>query len=187
MAHGVTEIRIDYAGLTRRAADFAFRRGSFADIEAGLALAAGLTGQAMASAPSLHWIDSLTGMSAWVTGDPVDGVFVTIPLSAAGLAAVRDGSFAPGWPSLSHLACEGELCAGVYIGVYAGANKEARRRVMMSAGVTRVEFFAPVPVFARGVTEDGKRSMVSLGFSPIEGGLADLWGQAPIAAQEQAA
>jgi len=34
-----------------------------------------------------------------------------------------------------------------------------------------------VPCFARGATEDGKRSMASLGFSPVEGGLADLWGQ----------
>lgn len=183
----MASVRIDYAGLAKRAAEFGFRRASFSDLEAGMALAAQLTGQAMATAASIHWIDSLTGMAGWVTGDPVDGVFITVPLSAAGTAAVQDGSFEPAWPSLPHLACVGEPCAGVYIGVYAGATKEARRRVMMSAGVTRVEFFAPVPVFARGATEDGRRSMASLGFSPVEGGLPDLWGQAPLAAQEQAA
>jgi hypothetical protein len=181
-------VRIDYLGLARRAAEFGFRRASFSDLEAGLALAEQLTGQAMATPASIHWIDGLTGMAGWVTGDPVDGVFITVALSTEGVAAVRDGSFVPAWPALAHLACEGEDCAGVYIGVYAGATKEARRRVMMAAGVTRVEFFAPVPCFARGATEDGKRSMASLGFSPVEGGLPDLWGQEPVAMpQEQAA
>lgn len=183
----MTDVLIDYAGLARRAAEFGFRRASYADLEAGMVLAEKLTGKAMATAASIHWIDSLTGMAGWVTGDPVDGVFITVPLTDAGVAAVRDGSFEPSWPALAHLVCEGALCAGVYIGVYAGATKEARRRVMMSAGVTRVEFFAPVPVFARGATEDGQRSMASLGFSPVEGGLPDLWGQAPLTSQEQAA
>lgn len=184
----MNQVRIDYAGLARRAGEFGFRRANFAELEAGLALAERLTGQAMATPASIHWIDSMTGMAGWVTGDPVDGVFITVALSAAGVAAVRDGSFVPAWPALGHLACEGAPCAGVYIGVYAGETKESRRRVMMSAGVTRVEFFAPVPVFARGATEDGKRSMASLGFSPVEGGLPDLWGQEAIAApQEQAA
>jgi hypothetical protein len=181
-------VRIDHAGLARRAGEFGFRRASFADLQAGLALAEQLTAQAMATPASIHWIDGLTGMAGWVTGDPVDGVFITVALSPEGVAAVRDGSFVPAWPALAHLACKGENCAGVYIGVYAGATKEARRRVMMAAGVTRVEFFAPVPCFARGATEDGKRSMASLGFSPVEGGLPDLWGQEPLAVpQEQAA
>jgi hypothetical protein len=156
--------------------------------ETGLALAERLTGQAMATPASIYWIERLTGMASWVTGEPVDGVFITVPLSEAGVRAVRDGSFVPAWPALEHICSRGELCGGVYIGVYAGATKEARRRVMMAAGVTRVEFFAPVPCFARGATEDGKRSMASLGFQPIEGGLPDLWGQAALPqTQEQAA
>lgn len=182
------EVFIDYAGLVQRAGEFGFRKASCAELGAGLALAERLTGQAMATAASILWIESLTGMAAWVTGDPVDGVFITMPLSAAGVAAVRDGSFVPASLSLAHICCAGEACAGVYIGVYAGATKEARRRVMMAAGSTRKEFFAPVPCFARGVTEDGKRSMASLGFQPVEGGLPDLWGQNPLpGSQEQAA
>lgn len=180
-------IRIDYAGLTRRAAEFGFRRASHDELQSGLALAEHLTEQAMATPESITWIDGLTGMAGWVTGDPVEGVFITVPLSAEGVAAVRDGSFVPNWPALAHLACEGEDCGGVYIGVYAGITKEARRRVMMSAGVTRVEFFAPVPCFARGATEDGKRSMASLGFSPVEGGLAGLWGQDPLPVKKEQA
>lgn len=183
----MTLIRIDYDGLARRAAEFGFRRASFPDLEAGMALAEQLTGKAMATPASVHWIDALTGMAAWVTGDPVDGVFITVPLSQEGLGAVRDGTFQTSWPALAHLACEGAPCAAVYIGVYAGATKDARRRVMMSAGVTRVEFFAAVPVFARGATEDGQRSMASLGFAPVEGGLPDLWGQDPLPVQKEQA
>ncbi len=184
----MSEARIDYAGLARRAGEFEFRRASYVELEAGLALAEKLTGQTMATPASIHWIEGLTGMAGWVTGDPVDGVFITVPLSAEGVAAVRDGSFVPAWPSLAHICCEGEPCGGVYIGVYAGATKESRRRVMMAAGITRLEFFAPVPCFARGATEDGKRSMASLGFHAIEGGLPDLWGQDPLpVSQEQAA
>lgn len=181
-------ILIDYARLAKRADEFGFRRGEFLELKAGLRLAEELTGQTMATAESITWIDSLTGMTGWVTGDPVDGIFISVPLSAPGVAAVRDGSFVPAWPSLGHICCEGEPCAGIYIGVYAGANKDARRRVMMAAAVIRVDGFAAVPCFARGATEDGKRSMASLGFQPIEGGLSDLWGQEPLPqSQEDAA
>ena len=115
-------------------------------------------------------------------------MLVRVPLAGAVLAAVRVCCFVPAWPALAHICCAVEACAGVYIGVYAGATKEARRRVMMAAGITRMEFFAPVPCFARGATEDGKRSMASLGFQPVEGGLPDLWGQDPLpVSQEQAA
>jgi len=182
------EVQIDYAGLALRAGEFEFRRAGYAELETGLALAEQLTGQAMATPASILWIESLTGMAGWVTGDPVDGVFITVPLSAEGAAAVRDGSFVPAWPSLAHICCAGDPCGGVYIGVYAGATKESRRRVMMAAGITRLEFFAPVPCFARGATEDGRRSMASLGFHPVEGGLPDLWGQDPLpVSQEKAA
>jgi hypothetical protein len=184
----MTEVLIDYAGLARRAAEFGFRRATFDDLQSGLALAEHLTEQVMATPESIRWIDGLTGMAGWVTGDPVEGVFITVPLSLAGVAAVRDGSFVPSWPGLAHLACEGEPCGGVYIGVYAGVTRDARRAVMMAAGVTRLEFFAPVPCFARGATDAGKRSMASLGFSPIEGGLPDLWGQEALpVSQEKAA
>jgi hypothetical protein len=51
----------------------------------------------------------------------------------------------------------------------------------------RVEQFGAVPSFARGATEDGRRSMASLGFSPLEGGLPDLWVQEALATGSEAA
>jgi hypothetical protein len=175
---------IDYPALSARAQELSFRRASYQEILAGLRMAETLTGQAMTSPATIVWLDTLTAMSAWVTGDPVDGVFLTAPLSAAGAEAVRAGTFNPGWPALDHICCEGEACGGVYIGVYAGETKETRRRVVMAAGIIRHEFFAPVPCFARAATEDGARSMARLGFQPIPGGLPDLWGQEPVAGAE---
>jgi hypothetical protein len=110
-----------------------------------------------------------------------------LPLSPAGEQAVRDGTYHPADPAPAHLAWQGRDVAGVYIGVYAGATKEARRAVMTAAAVMRVELFAPVPSFARGATEDGKRSMASLGFSPLEGGLPDLWVQEALSTGSEAA
>lgn len=173
------EIRIDYGLLAQRGAEFGFRQPDFAALAAGLRLAEQLTGQPMATPASITWIDSLSAMTAWVTGEPVDGVFIAVPLTPAGAAAVRSGSFVPGWPALEHVCEYGAPCAGVYIGIYAGATKEARRMVMMAAAAVRAEIFGPVPCFARGATEDGKRSMASLGFEPLKGAAADLWVQAP--------
>lgn len=178
-------MRIDYGLLAQRAKEFGFRRPDFAELAAGLRLAEELTGQTMASPESISWIDSLTGMTAWVTGSPVDGVFIAVPLTAEGEVAVRAGEFVPGWPALAHVCTHGENCGGVYIGIYAGATKEARRGVMMAAAVVRVDIFGPVPCFARGATEDGKRSMASLGFQPVESPMPDLWVQEPSGRQEE--
>lgn len=179
---------IPFAELVLQAASLGFRRANFVEICAGMRLAEQLTGQPMTSPESIIWLDSLTCMAAWVTGDPVEGVFITVPLTADGTAAVRDGSFAPSWPALAHIAVDGDPCHGVYIGVYAGATKTARKAVMTAAGIIRVKLFAAVPCFARGATEDGKRSMTSLGFGPIDGGLSDLYVQEPLTLpQEKAA
>ena len=180
-------IRVDIAQVAARAADFGFRRANFADIAAGVALAESLMGSKIATAEQVARMDAVTGMTAWVRGEPIDGVFLTLPLSAEGERAVRNGAYVPGRPDPEHLAWHGKDVAGVYIGVYAGATKEARRAVMAVAAVMRVELFAPVPAFARGATEDGRRSMASLGFVPVDGGLPDLWVQEPVASGSEAA
>ncbi|MEZ5998065.1 MAG: hypothetical protein R3B98_05175 [Hyphomonas sp.] len=178
---------MDIAQVAARAAAFGFRRAGFEDVVAGVALAEELMGSRIAAAEDVMHMDVVTGMTAWVRGAPVDGVFLTLPLSAEGERAVRTGTYVPAHPDAAHLAWQGKDVAGVYIGVYAGATKEARRAVMTAAAVMRVEFFARVPAFARGATEDGKRSMASLGFRPLEGGLPDLWVQEPAASDSEAA
>ncbi len=57
----MTEVRIDSAGLSRRAGEFEFRRANYAELEAGLSLAERLTGQAMATSASIHWKRPDTG------------------------------------------------------------------------------------------------------------------------------
>ena len=63
------------------------------------------------------------------------------------------------------------------MGVYAGATREARRAIMQSSAILRVELFGSVPCFARAATEDGALSMESLGFEPLKGNSKKLWVQ----------
>jgi hypothetical protein len=173
MAYGV----LDLQRVVEKAQELGFRRPDFSELTQGIALAEALMAAKIATPDSVVEMDRVTGMTAWVTGDPVDGIFLSLPLSAAGESAVREGSYAPGRPDRQHLCAGGQGCAAFYIGVYAGATREARKRVMTAAAVMRVELFSAYPCFARGATEDGRRSMESLGFTRFEGGLPDLYVQ----------
>ena len=180
-------MHVDIVRVAERARDFGFRHAGIADLSEGVALAESLMGSKIATADAVMRMDVVTGMTAWVTGAPVEGIFLVLPLSPAGEQAVRDGTYCPADPAPAHLAWQGRDVAGVYIGVYAGATKDARRAVMTAAAVMRVELFAGVPSFARGATEDGKRSMASLGFTPLDGGLPDLWVQEALTTGSEAA
>ena len=180
-------IHVDIVRIEQRANELGFRHATIRELGEGIRLAESLMNSKIATPAAVMRMDVVTGMTAWVTGDPIEGVFLVLPLSPAGEQAVRDGSYCPSDPAPAHLAWHGRDVAGVYIGVYAGATKEARRAVMMAAAVMRVEQFAAVPSFARGATDDGKRSMASLGFSPLEGGLPDLWVQEALSSGSEAA
>ena len=99
----------------------------------------------LASVDAISAMNVQTGMTAWVTGDPVDGIFLTIPLSAEGEAAVRNGSYVPAAPSSEHLATQGKDIAAFYVGVYAGSSREARKKIMTASAVLRVEMFGVFP------------------------------------------
>lgn len=168
---------IDLVRVAEKGAEFGFRRATFSELEQGIAMAESLMSSKIADPVAVAEMDRITGMTAWVTGDPVEGIFLTLPLTRKGEVAVRDGSYNPARPDPAHLCANGEGCAAFYIGVYAGATREARRNVMTAAAVMRVEMFSAYPCFARGATEDGRRSMEGLGFVPYEGGLSDLYVQ----------
>ena len=183
----LSKMHVDIVRVEARAADFGFRHATIGELTEGIRLAESLMGSSIATPEAVMRMDVVTGMTAWVTGNPVEGIFLVLPLSPAGEQAVREGTYCPADPAPAHLAWQGREVAGVYIGVYAGATKEARRAVMTAAAVMRVEMFAQVPSFARGATDDGKRSMASLGFSPLEGGLPDLWVQEALSSGSEAA
>ena len=150
-----------------------------------MALAEDLLGSRLTSAKIIEWIHSVTGSTSWVCGDPIDGVFIIVPVSPAGLNAIQTGTFDPGSPEKAHLAALGQTCAGVYVGAYAGATHEARKKVMMATVTMRVEGYGQVPAFARAATDDGARSMVSLGFEPAGFGADKLWMQPPLRKPER--
>ena len=163
--------------LENRMSDYDFRKADQSDLVQGVALAEHLTGLELASPDAILEMESITNHTIWVTAQPVEGIILSIPLTYTGMRAVRDGSYRPGAPNPEHLCAEGDWCYGLYVGVYAGATHAARKNIMNISATLRFEIFAEVPFFARGATPDGRRSMESLGFKPIEGGLKDLYVQ----------
>ncbi len=168
---------IDVSAVVEKAAAFGFRLASPVELAAGVAMAESLMGSQIASPEAIARMNRITGMTAWVTGSPVEGIFLTLPLTPEGEGAVRDGTYSPGEPDEAHLAHQGKNLAAFYIGVYAGATRQARKNIMMACAILRVEMFGAFPAYARAATEDGRRSMESLGFSRFEGGLPDLYMQ----------
>lgn len=168
---------VDLDAVRKVNGDFGFRAASGPEIKDAVALAERLIGQRIADLDVLKRLQAHTTVSLWVLGDPVVGMHIMAPLTPAGERAVRRGEFRPENPDLNHCAAPGEPCGGVYVGIYAGETRDARRAIMQGAGVMRLMCFGTVPCFARAATDDGARSMTSLGFHPIEGGLPGLWVQ----------
>ena len=144
-------------------------------IGSALALGESLLGSSLARAEVVSTLDAITQMTVWVTGNPVNGLYLIVPLTEQGRVAVETGEYNPVDPAIRHVAPARTPIFGLYVGVYAGATKEARRNIMAASANVRVSLYAPVPCYARGATEDGARSMQSLGFRRFEGGLPDLF------------
>ena len=168
------------AAFVMRARDFGFRLANRNELEEAVGMAEALIHGKLASPAAILRMNKQTCMMAWVTGEPVEGIFLTLPLTAAGEAAVREGQYNPAEPLPEHLATGGKGISAFYIGVYAGKTREARKRIMIASAVLRAEMFSQFPAYARAATEDGRRSMESLGFQKFEGGLPDLYVQAPL-------
>ena len=150
------------------------------DIGEALKLGEDLTREKLARAEVVMTVDEITRMTIWVYGHPIDGVYLIVPLTEQGRQAVEMGSFRPGDPAIRHIAPANTPIYGLYVGVYAGASKEARKAIMSASARVRVSLYAPIPCYARGATEDGVRSMASLGFRPLKRGLSDLFVFDPI-------
>lgn len=161
--------------------DHGLRRCRPDQIEAALALGETLLGGTLARAEVVFTLDAITQMTIWTIGNPVEGLYLIVPLTQAGRLAVETGEFNPADPALRHVAPANTPIFGLYVGCYAGATKDARRAVMSASATVRVSLYAAVPCYARGATEDGTRSMTSLGFRPLEGGIRDLFVFDPIA------
>ncbi|WP_348764295.1 hypothetical protein [uncultured Henriciella sp.] len=162
-------------------AKYGLHRTPAANVAETLRLGETLINAALAEPEIVTTVDSITGMTIWNTQeDEITGLFLLVPVTEAGRAAVEDGTFTPGDPAIRHIAPANTPIFGVYCGIYAGATRTARKSVLMAAGDLRLNAFAPVPTYARGATEDGARSMLTLGYRPLQGGLPDLFVSDPM-------
>ncbi len=178
---------VDTARMVQLFATFGLRPAALAEIPPALALAEKLTHLPMVSAPVISAIHAYCGTAVFVGGQPIDSVHIMLLLSERGEAAVRDGTFTPADPAREHIASIGETCFGEYTGVYAGTTREARGNIMRSSAYVRDQLLHSVPLYARAATEDGVRSMTSLGFIPVIGGLSDLMIHRPLNKAPEAA
>lgn len=176
---------VDQSKMFELMANFGWRPANEQEIPEMLALGERLINDRLISPETLSHLHDLTGITAWVFGDPVEGLVISVPLTEAGLDAVQDNEFVAKTPDDAHVAAAGQPCAAVYIGIYAGETKEARKAVMSGAGVIRMAVYAQVPCFARAATEDGARSMESLGWTPAGFGADKLWMQGALVVPEQ--
>ena len=176
---------VDQSKMFELMANFGWRPANEKEIPEMLALGERLINDRLISPETLAHLHDLTGITAWVFGDPVEGLVISVPLTEAGLDAVQDNEFVAKTPDDAHVAAVGQPCAAVYIGIYAGETKEARKAVMSGAGVIRMAIYAQVPCFARAATEDGARSMESLGWTPAGFGADKLWMQGALVVPEQ--
>ena len=150
---------------------YGLRRCPIGDVKTALQMGESLLGSELARETVVVTLDAITQMTVWVTGDEIEGVYLIVPLTEEGREAVESGSFNPGDPALRHVAPANTPIFGLYIGVYAGATKQARRCIMAASANVRVSLYAPIPCYARGATDDGARSMLQLGFRRLDGGL----------------
>lgn len=172
-----TPFVVDESAFRARMAEFNWRISNSDELRTGIAVSERLIGTNLAPFEVIESIQEATRVATWVTGDPVDGFFLTIPITETGVEALRGGSFTPPSPDPAHVAAKGETAYGLYVGIYAGDSYDARKSVMSAAATLRVEFFGTVPCFARGATADGIRTMHELGFSPVIGSLPNLFVQ----------
>ncbi len=154
---------------------YGLRRCPIKHVVPALRVGEQLLGAKLASAEVVSTLDAITQMTIWVTGQPVQGLYLIVPLTEEGRLGVETADFNPVDPALRHIAPANTPIFGLYVGVYAGATKDARRNIMAASASVRAKLYAPVPCYARAATDDGARSMTSLGFRPLSGGLADLF------------
>ncbi len=176
---------VDQSKMIELMAGFGWRTANDQEIPQMLALGERLVGDQLISPETLRRLHGLTGLTAWVFGDPIEGLVISVPLSPEGLDAVQANKFVAMSPDNAFIAAAGTPCAGCYIGIYAGETKDARKAVMSGAGVIRMAVFAQVPCFARAATDDGARSMESLGWQPAGFGADKLWMQGALVVPER--
>ena len=167
---------VDHQRMLDGMGAFGWRIATSQEHEPMMALAEKLLGSELTKANEIERINSITQITSWVYGeDEIQGVYVIVPLSPAGLEALKTADFDPSHPDASHLAALGTPCSAVYTGAYAGATHDARKAVMTATAIVRAKVFGQVPAFARAATDDGARSMESLGFAPAGFGADKLW------------
>lgn len=110
----------------------------------------------------------------------VDGVLAIIPVSRAGLAALRADRFDGTAPPLDGVTRPGEPLAAIYGWGFVGVSLRATAAVVSAMHRLRIETYPSLPFFGRAATDAGRKVMEGrLGYRLAPGSTTGLYQNLP--------
>jgi len=154
------------------------QRASAADIEDFSGIAERTIGH-LAMSVTIQRIASCHPDNIWIIHDSrtraTIGCYAQIMLTAVGYAALVDGSFNGHDPVPSHCATPLDAITGIYTWAVIGRGRAALGVTLMSR-ILNTPTYRHLDLYTVPVTEDGMRSIQSIGYRPVnEGGLGALY------------
>lgn len=95
---------------------------------------------------------------------PINGVLMSLPLTAAGELALLGDRFSFSAPDPQHLCKPGEPISAMYMWLFAGNDGAGRRSVLRTALAWRDGSYADLRAYARAATPKGKAALAGLRF-----------------------
>lgn len=151
----------DPAAIERALARDALRPFIAADVEHAAQMAARLIGPGIAALEVMLAVQARCrcALFAYDQDGRLGGALAIIPVSAAGLAALRADRFDGTCPDLSFVARPGEPLAGVYGWGFVGVTLRSTAAVVSGMHRLRVETYPHLPFFGRAATDAGRKVM----------------------------
>lgn len=133
------------------------------------ALAANLISEHIASADTFIAVQRIVGNAVFGCreANALTGLLACFPVTKEGCVQIMRGDFDAVDVDLGLIAAPGEAPAAYYGWGYAASTKEGGRAVVKASLHVQRELYWALPTFARAVTDAGKRSLCSIGFTPF--------------------
>jgi hypothetical protein len=146
--------------LTFDAAPHGFGLADPDDLPTAHAFCEELIGMRLAPLWALASVHGHTGGSAWIhlgAETAISAVFLILPLTWDGEAALRRGRFNFSTPRLDDLCAPSEEIAAMYFWFCGGGDRAARRNVMRTTQAWLDGSLAGLRIYGRAASEDGMR------------------------------
>lgn len=159
----------DRGAVARLAASFGLEVLHGEDIARARDVGASMIGQTLASAHTLAATQEAAQavVFGYRENGALTGMMALLPLNAAGLARLCEGTFDSRAPDLDTIARPGQEPACYYAWGIAATSKDASRALIRASSTLHTTLFWAIPSFTRAVTPEGARLMSSFGYRPF--------------------